>query len=763
VFTVTLSAQTSQTVTVDFDTSNGTATAPGDYSTTTGQLVFSPGDTSELISVPVIGDDLDESDETFNVTISATNADTNDAVGVGTIRDDDGVSGVASFLISDIVVVEGNSGTSNAVFTVVLSEAATEAVTVDFITSDGSASASSDYVTRSGTLTFASGVTSRTISVPIVGDTIVESDETFFVNLTNPNGAEIGDSQATGTISNDDSITDPGETPALAVNDVSTAEGNSGTTNMIFNITLSASSTATVTVDVTTIDGSAQSPSDFDSRGGRLTFLPGETNKTLVVPIRGDLTDEPNETFFVHLSNATNATISDSQGVGTILDDDPATVPPLSLTISDVSIVEGDSGTTNALFQVFLSTSTTQTVTLNFSTVDGSATAGVDYLAQSGQVTLAPGDTVELISVPILGDNDPEIDETFFVNLSAAVNASIGDAQGMGVIEDDDSAGGTPQLSIGDVSIVEGDAGTSNAVFTVTMSATSTQTVTVDFTTANGTASAPSDYDTTSGTLSFAPGEQSQTIIVPVRGDTLAEPNEQFFVNLTNASNATISDGQAVGNVLNDEGPTPPGACTAINVRGSLRIVADDSSNVIDISDNGSGTITVSSDCGISGSFESVSRIQVFAEGGNDSVDYRITGNPSVPRWVAIDLGDGDDSASVEAVGVSLARNLQVRVNGGSGTDAIAAAIDAVIEQAKTPLGLILNGGPGADSVHANVRLAGEAAKGTIRVAGDRDDDDLSLNLLGSNDVLRRLRARVDGGRGLDSCSVPGAGQSRKC
>jgi hypothetical protein len=110
-----------------------------------------------------------------------------------------------------------------------------------------------------------------------------------------------------------------------------------------------------------------------------------------------------------------------------------------------------------------------------------------------------------------------------------------------------------PSLSINDVSVNEGQIGTTNAVFTVTISAASTQTVTVNFSTANGTATAGSDYVAQSGVLTFTPGQTSKTITVLVNGDTVVEPNETFFVNLTSATNATIADSQGMGTIVNDD------------------------------------------------------------------------------------------------------------------------------------------------------------------------------------------------------------------
>ena len=205
-------------------------------------------------------------------------------------------------------------------------------------------------------------------------------------------------------------------------------------------------------------------------------------------------------------------------------------------------------------------------MTVNYSTANGTATAGSDYIATSGTLTFNPGDTTKTITVLVNGDTLNEANETFFVNLSNPVNATIADAQGLGTILNDDAL---PSISINDVSLAEGNSGTTNAVFTVTLSPASGQTVTVNYSTANGTATAGSDYIATSGTLTFNPGDTTKTITILVNGDTVVEPNETFSVNLTTVTNATITRGQGVGTIVNDD---VAGSLSNISTRGRVMI-----------------------------------------------------------------------------------------------------------------------------------------------------------------------------------------------
>jgi len=190
-------------------------------------------------------------------------------------------------------------------------------------------------------------------------------------------------------------------------------------------------------------------------------------------------------------------------------------------------------------------------VTVHFATADGTATtANGDYQATSGDLTFAPGETSKTVTVQVNGDTTPEPDESFFVNLSSAGNAEIFVGGVRGTILNDDAT-----LGIDDVTRVEGDSGTTSAVFTVSLPFASALTVTVHFATADGTATtADHDYQAQSGTLTFAPGQTTKTITVVVYGDKKNEPDEWFAINLSGASdNAMLIDGTGIGTILNDD------------------------------------------------------------------------------------------------------------------------------------------------------------------------------------------------------------------
>jgi ELWxxDGT repeat protein len=220
-----------------------------------------------------------------------------------------------------------------------------------------------------------------------------------------------------------------------------------------------------------------------------------------------------------------------------------------ALSISDATITEGNTGSVSATFTLSLSVPGVAPVTVHYATANGTATAGRDYTAAPGDVTFDAGQTTKTITVAVLGDRLPESAETFFVNLTST-DATVVDGQGVGTIVDDE-----PRITINDVSKNEGNSGTTVFGFTVSLPTAYDQAVTVQFGTANGTATVGDhDYQSQKGTLTFAAGETSKPVSITVYGDTRRESNETFFINLSKpSSNALILDNQGLGTILNDD------------------------------------------------------------------------------------------------------------------------------------------------------------------------------------------------------------------
>jgi hypothetical protein len=220
------------------------------------------------------------------------------------------------------------------------------------------------------------------------------------------------------------------------------------------------------------------------------------------------------------------------------------------LSISDAFVKEGDFGTNVLSFVVTLSPAASQTVMVTASTVDGTATAGSDYVPGTTTLTFSPRVVRQTVRVAVKGDRVWEDDETLTVRLSNAVNATIVHGDGVGTILNDDAL---PTIRISDPIVREGNSGLTPVAFKVSLSHPSSRAVTVAYATADGTARAGSDYVAIAGTLTFAPGTVAQHVVVNVNGDTLVEPSEFFFLQATGATNAVIGYGRGIAVILNDD------------------------------------------------------------------------------------------------------------------------------------------------------------------------------------------------------------------
>ncbi len=230
--------------------------------------------------------------------------------------------------IGNASVAEGNSGTTNLAFTVMLSKASSTAVTVNYATANGTATAGADYTAAGGTVTFAPGVLSQQVNVAVAGDTAVESAETFTVALSSPNGATLGTAAATGTITNDDTSATVVTPPTVSITNASVAEGNSGSANLAFTVALSKASSTAVTVNYATANGTATAGADYTAASGTVTFAPGVLSQQVNVAVAGDTAVESAETLTVTLSSPSGATLGAATATGTITNDDTSTSTP---------------------------------------------------------------------------------------------------------------------------------------------------------------------------------------------------------------------------------------------------------------------------------------------------------------------------------------------------------------------------------------------------------------------------------------------------
>ncbi|HEV2843799.1 MAG TPA: Calx-beta domain-containing protein, partial [Thermoanaerobaculia bacterium] len=595
---------------------------------------FTAGQTSRTVSVTVNGDTIDEPNETFFVSLtSPVNATVADAQGVGTIQGAD----PATLSINDVSQNEGQSGTSAMSFTVSLSNPSSGNVTVTWQTANNTATAGSDYVAVTPTvLTFTAGQTSKTAVVTINGDATTEPNETFFVNLSAPTGATIADNQGIGTIVNDD-------TPNILISDVSLTEGDveAPTPDPTITVTLSNAASQTVTVNYAVASGTAVLTHDYFAASGTLTFNPGDTQKSFVMPLARDKRPEQTEKFFINFSSPVNGNLLDNQLEVTVLDDDHnysllnganSNTIPGCFNMADVFFEKG------AVYMskpFSLTHKLDMTFAVSFGKYDNGGGGMVWTLAPSpmlgnddmGYGFVSPSVGVEMDTVK--NYNADPVEDHIAVDENGAtpnhsgyppVQASATSAN----IEDNrehelrikrdpatarldvyfdgslrlsyfkditsqifsgnstvywgftganncndavcpnnllywcpvalcvgDTA--TPHLLVSDIQVSEGNTGNQTATFTVNLYCPRSEVVTVNYATADGTATAGLDYQSAAGTLVFNPGETQKTVAVTVYPDPTTEPDETFTLNLSGPSvNVATPDAQAVAKIVDD-------------------------------------------------------------------------------------------------------------------------------------------------------------------------------------------------------------------
>lgn len=611
---------------VNYSTSNDQAKAGEDYVSSSGTLIFGVGESIKSFSVPIIEDDLDEIDEAVALRLSDPQNCSLGSPITATLRITDN-DDPPILTISDGSAVEGNV----IRFTLRLNRPTGRSFAyVEYYTENITATAQS-YFPAEGGLYFYAPSTEQTVTVQTRSNTTYDGNRTFRLLVRNAIDVNVIGAVGIGTIIDDDSpppITStlelpnavageeyasdpPSETenltytvasgavppgmtllitgvltgqatqpgtytftihgtdasgalrmiitttlvvapavvlPSISVNDISYTELNSGKQNAVFTITLSNPSNQVVTVQYATANGSAIAGRDYVAASGTLSFEPGSLSKTVNVQISGDRRTETNETFTLTLSNPVNATIDKPTGTCTIINDDG--IPRISILNEEGR--EGNAGTSMMRFEVRLSKPRTTSVSVNYETVDGSATAGSDYEATSGVLSFAPGEKKKVIDVPIYGDITYEDNEEFTVVLSDPVNGIIKDGTGRGRIHDDD---GLPRVTLSDAVGAEGNAGSNAMVFSVTLSHPSSKVVTVDYATEDASATAPVDYSAGSGTLTFNPGEIRKSISVDVHGDQIAEADEYFRVKFRKVTGGVSADRHGTGTIPDDDTP----------------------------------------------------------------------------------------------------------------------------------------------------------------------------------------------------------------
>jgi len=499
------------------------------------------------------------------------------------------------------VTDSNGGGTDTATVTVTVTPVADAPVAVDDEATTMDAAAVTVAVLTNDTDPDGDPLSVASVTQPAHGTAAVNADGT--VTYT-PAGNFAGADSFTYTIGDGTGRSDVGTVtirvlPRIFISDVAVTEGDSGDTFADFTVSLSNASPDTISVRGDSSNDTGTAGTDYTAVVGSIgTFAPGITSLTFRVVVTGDTLDEPDETFFVDLSNATNAVIADGQGVGTILDDDP---PDVDLSLSGSPLAEaGGVATVTATLSSLHDAAVSVVLSLG-----GTAASGADYTPSATTVVIPAGSLSGSITLTGIDDALDEIDETIVVGIASLTNATPGSpAEVTATIADDDAA---PTISIGDVTVTEGDSGDTFADFTVSLSAPSGKIVQVTGNTADDTATAGTDYTAVVGsTGTFAPGVTSLTFRVLVTGDSLGEPDETFFVDLSNATNAVIADGQGVGTILDDDNQPPvtvdddvatdEDAPVTIDVRANDTDADGDALTATVVSGPANGTLTANAD-----------------------------------------------------------------------------------------------------------------------------------------------------------------------
>ncbi len=514
VVNVTRTGGTAEAVSVEFTTADGTATAGEDYTANSGTLNFADGDaTAQIITVALLSDGVFEGDETFSIALSnpLTSPLGDPATIEVTITEDDAPASIGFGSASASVSESGGS----IVLEVARTANSAGEVTVNYQTVAATATEGEDYTASSGTLTWADGVDGpQEITIDILDDAIGEPDETFVVELSDVSAnATLTNSTATVTIEDDDTSVQFVTTSATV------AEGDGA-------VSLDVERTGTVgetTVDYRVVYITA-SPGDIANTNGTLTWADGVADdQTIVIDIVDDALVEGAQQFQVELVNPINASLGDPVlSTVTITDNDSS----VELATTSVAAGEGDGTVDLAVVRVG---SSVGPVTVDFATVDGSAAAGSDYTVANGTVSFADGDTApKTISVTLTDDALIESPEDFTVVLSNAVGVALGEnSEATVTIVDNDATADTVGFVENRVTVSENDG---NAVLTVERTA-GTGALAIAYATGDGSALAGSEYEETSGTLTWADGETDpQTISIPLLDDEIAEMPSSFFV-----------------------------------------------------------------------------------------------------------------------------------------------------------------------------------------------------------------------------------------
>ncbi|MBD2460261.1 PD40 domain-containing protein [Oscillatoria sp. FACHB-1407] len=528
--TITRSGGSSGAVSVTVTPTAGTATAGSDFNSNPITVSFADGETSKIVTIPIVNDTTVEGNETVNLTLSNPTGGATlgtQAIATLTIVNDDvaPVPGTLAFSTANYSVNE--NGTVISTVTVTRSGGSDGAVSVTVTPTDETAIAPDDYNPDAVVISFADGETSKTVEIPIVNDNTQENNETLNLTLSNPTGGATLGTQATATLT----IVDDDNPGTFAFSSASYSVNEEGTAINAITITRTGGSRGAVSVTVTPTDGTAIAPDDYDPDAVVVSFADGETSKTVTIPITNDNAVEGNETINLTLSNPTGGATLGSRTTATLTIVDDET--PGTLAFSSATYSVNENGTAVNAITIARTGGSDGAVSVRVTPTNGTAIAPNDYDPDAVVVSFANGETSKTVTIPITNDNAVEGNETINLTLSNPTGgATLGSRTTATLTVVDDETPGTLAFSSATYSVNEN--GTAVNAITIARTGGSDGVVSVTLTPSNGTATAPQDFNNSPIVVEFAAGEISKTVTIPIVNDPVFEGNETINLTLSN-------------------------------------------------------------------------------------------------------------------------------------------------------------------------------------------------------------------------------------
>ena len=715
-------------VSVTLISTNGTAQAPSDYNQTPISVIFNDGENSKTVTIPIVDDTLFEVNETINLALSnpsnGFNLGGQNTATLTIIDNDTPVPGTLAFSSATYSINE--NGTPVVAVTLTRTGGSDLEVSATIVLSNGTASAGEDYNNQDIVVTFADKQTSKTVTIPIINDTVYELTETVNLTLSNPTGGATLGTQKTATLNIIDNDAVPGK---IQFSNTTYSVNENGTVVNAVTLTRTNGSDGAVSATINLTNGTATTGSDYTNTPITVNFANGETSKTVTIPIINDTQFEPDETINLTLTNPQGGATLGTQTTATltIINDDLPQPGIISLNSSSYTVNEN--GT--ASITLIRTGGSDGTVSVILTPTDGTAVAGSDYTNTPITVTFANAETSKTVTIPIINDTVYEPTETVNLTLSNPTGGATLGTQKTATLNivDNDAIPGTIQFSNTAYSVNEN--GTPVTAVTLTRTGGSDGAVSVSINLTNGTATAGSDYINTSITVNFANGETTKTVTIPIVNDTQFEPDKTINLTLTNPQGGATLGTQTTATltIINDDLPQP----------GTISL----NSSSYTVNENGTASITLIRTGGSDGA---VSVILTPTDGtavaGSDYTNTPITvnfANGETSRTVAIPIVDNSIYEPTETVNLTLSN-----VTGGAtlGTQKTATlnivdndAIPGAIQFSNTAYSINENGTPvtavtltrinGSDgAVSATINLT----NGTATAGNDYNNTPITVN-----------------------------------